>query len=62
MLTIDVHIEGVDGPAGALSRFDDGSTSFRYLRDDLPHPVSLSLPVREEPFGDTQVRGFFSNL
>ncbi|AZV80948.1 type II toxin-antitoxin system HipA family toxin (plasmid) [Parasedimentitalea marina] len=62
MLTVDVHIEGVEAPVGKLVRLDDGSTSFRYLRDDLPHPVSLSLPVQDQPFKDKETRGFFSNL
>lgn len=61
-LTLDVHLEGVDGPVGQLSRDADGASAFRYLRDDLPHPVSLSLPVRDAPFDDVATRGFFSNL
>lgn len=62
MTNLDVHLEGCEGPVGRLRRDDDGGTSFRYLRNDLPHPISISLPMREEPFGDTETRAFFSNL
>lgn len=36
--------------------------SFAYTVDTVPHPVSLSMPLREEPYGDVITRGFFSNL
>ena len=62
MRTLHVYLEGMDGPAGELSRDDSGTAAFRYLRDDLPHPLSISLPVREEPFDDAETRAFFSNL
>lgn len=62
MLTLDVHIESVASPVGKLTRQADGSSRFRYLQDGLPHPVSLGLPIREEPFGDAATRGFFANL
>lgn len=61
-LELDVFFEGMATPAGRLVRSDDGATSFRYLTDDLPHPLSLSLPVRVEPYSDSLTRGFFSNL
>jgi serine/threonine-protein kinase HipA len=61
-LELDVFFEGMATPAGRLVRSDDGATSFRYLTDDLPHPLSISLPVRAEPFSDSLTRGFFSNL
>lgn len=61
-LELDVFFEGMATPAGRLVRADDGATSFRYLTDDLPHPLSLSMPVRAEPFSDSLTRGFFSNL
>ncbi len=62
MLELDVFLEARPEPVGRLTRFDDGSTGFRYVADDLPHPLSLSLPMREEPFGDVATRGFFDNL
>lgn len=61
-LDLDVFLEALPEPIGRLTRFDDGSTSFRYLADRLPHPLSLSLPVREGPFGDAVTRAFFANL
>ena len=61
-LELDVFFEGMANPAGRLARADDGTTSFRYLTDDLAHPLSLSLPVREEPYADSLTRGYFSNL
>jgi serine/threonine-protein kinase HipA len=61
-LSLDVFLEARPEPIGRLTRLDNGSTSFRYLADQLPHPLSLSLPVREEPFGDAATRAFFANL
>ena len=62
MTVLDVYLETVTGPVGRLSSGPDGDISFVYLTDTLPHPVSMSLPVRAEPFGDVVTRGFFSNL
>lgn len=62
MTVLDVFLEGVDEPVGELSKQDSGSIQFQYVRDDLPHPVSLSMPVREEPYGDVAARAFFDNL
>ena len=61
-LELDVFLEGHDTPVGRLSRETDGRTTFVYLDDAAPHPISLSLPVREEPFDDAATRGFFENL
>ncbi|WP_166461939.1 HipA domain-containing protein [Paracoccus alkanivorans] len=62
VLELDVFLEALPDPVGRLTRQGDGSTSFRYLTDALPHPLSLSLPLQEEPFGDPVTRSFFSNL
>lgn len=62
MITLDVFLEGQAAPVGSLIKRDDGATEFRYLREDLPHPISLSMPIREEPFGDVATRAFFDNL
>lgn len=62
ILELDVFLEALPEPVGRLSRQDDGAISFRYLADALPHPLSLSLPLREEPFDDPVTRSFFSNL
>lgn len=56
------ELSASEAAVGLLHRDDDGGTLFRYLRDDLPHPISISLPVREAPFGDPETRAFFSNL
>lgn len=61
-LDLDVFLEGIQFPIGELSRHDDGICSFRYLTDAVPHPISLSLPIRDEPFADLPTRSFFSNL
>lgn len=62
VLELDVFVEAEGAPVGRLSRAGDGGISFRYLADALPHALSLSLPLREEPFGDAETRGFFGNL
>lgn len=62
MTALDVFLEGVNEPVGELSRLDTGSIQFRYVQEDIPYPISLSLPLREEPFGDVATRAFFDNL
>ena len=62
MTVLDVYLEAVERPIGRLSSGTDGEMSFAYVTDALPHPISASLPVREEPFDDVLTRGFFSNL
>lgn len=61
-LDLDVFLEAHPEPIGRLTRFDDGATGFRYLTDALAHPLSVSLPLREKPFSDSETRGFFANL
>ncbi len=62
---LDVRIEAVDIPLGALAR-KDGGCRFAYTPDYLARadamPISLSLPLREEPYGDVATRAFFDNL
>jgi serine/threonine-protein kinase HipA len=62
MTVLDVYLEAVKDPIGKLMSGPDGEMSFAYVTANLPHPVSTSLPVREDPFGDVVTRGFFSNL
>lgn len=62
MTRLDVYLEAVPEPIGQLSSEPDGDVSFRYVTDAIPHAISVSLPVRDEPFGDVAARGFFSNL
>lgn len=62
MTALDVYLEGAIKPIGKLKSEPNEEISFVYTTSDLPHPISVSLPVREEPFGDVATRGFFSNL
>lgn len=62
MTVLDVYLEALSDPVGKLSATSDGVMSFIYTTDSLPHPISASLPVQEEPYGDVAARGFFSNL
>ncbi|WP_031327818.1 HipA N-terminal domain-containing protein [Rhodobacter capsulatus] len=55
-LDLDVFLEACTQPIGRLTRFDDGALGFAYLTDALPHPLSLSLPLRKEPFGERSQR------
>jgi len=65
-LDLDVRIDGFAAPAGTLTRNEAGGVSFQYskfhLLDDNAPPLSLSLPLRDEPFGDPVSRAFFDNL
>jgi serine/threonine-protein kinase HipA len=61
-LDLDVFLEASSAPIGRLTRLEDGTASFRYLTDALAHPLSVSLPLQEEPFSDIATRGFFGNL
>ena len=62
MTTLDVYLEAVTDPIGKLTSDDNGSIRFRYTTLDVPHPISLSLPLQDAPFGDVVARGFFANL
>ena len=49
-----------DERAGHL---DNDQNSFRFQYDlGARTPVSVRLPIREEPYGDSQCRPFFTNL
>lgn len=62
---LDVRIEAVDIPIGHLAQKDSGCR-FTYAPDYLAladaMPISLSLPLREETYGDVEARAFFDNL
>ncbi|MEI9928537.1 MAG: HipA N-terminal domain-containing protein [Sphingomonas sp.] len=51
---------------GYLSTDDDGAMRFgyspEYFDNPAAHPISLSLPLEESPFGDVIARPFFQNL
>jgi serine/threonine-protein kinase HipA len=63
---LNVWLEAWDEPIGHLVKGDDSSLAFAYAPEWLGnvgrHALSLSLPLREEPFGDAPVRAFFDNL
>lgn len=61
-MLLDVHLEGIAAPVGRLARGVDDAVQFHYLTEALPHPLPLSLSLREQPWGDAQARGFFANL
>lgn len=62
---LDVRLEGFDTPIGNLLR-KDGGCCFVYdgsyvARTDAK-PISLSLPLTDNAFGDQPTRSFFDNL
>jgi serine/threonine-protein kinase HipA len=66
MLQLDVHIEGLEAPAGQLVRDEAGTIAFAYTDAYLDNgsaiPLSLSLPLGDAIFGDARSRAFFQNL
>ncbi len=62
MTTLDIYLEAVRDPVGKLTSAPDGNISFQYTVKALPHPISVSLPLQEQPYGDVESRGYFSNL
>lgn len=62
-MKMDVWIEGFDRPVGHLTRNDDKTLSFVYApQAGHAQRLSLSLPIRAEPFTDADCRGYFANL
>lgn len=65
-LTLDVRLDGFDDPAGELIRNEKGALSFTYTKHHLSaanaFPLSLSLPLTNEPYRDFAARAFFDNL
>lgn len=60
-----VWMDGYAYPAGLLAKADDGATSFVYAEEYIEAgglPLSLSLPVRVDPYGDVATRAYFANL
>lgn len=66
MLVLETYLEAWASPIGHLVKGDDGGLAFTYAADWLAstnnHALSLSLPLREEPFDDVPVRAWFDNL
>ncbi len=65
-LSLDVRLDGYGDPIGTLSRNNDGGLKFQYQAHysklDTALPLSLSLPLTDEPYGDVLTRAFFDNL
>jgi len=65
-MILDVRLEGFDEPVGHLTRSDDGGTEFlyspRYVARDDAVPLSLSLPLKGDPYPDFAARPYFQNL
>jgi serine/threonine-protein kinase HipA len=65
-LRLDVRLDGHDAPAGVLVRDANGALAFAYTPSHLAAadtlPLSLSLPLTDEPFADPVTRAFFDNL
>ena len=60
-------IVSLDGlRVGVIEEHADGATSFRYDTEWIAHagaqPVSLTLPLRPEPYEDRRLLPFFENL
>jgi serine/threonine-protein kinase HipA len=66
MQTLNVWVEASPDPVGRLTADDNGAVQFAYapawIEAVANFPLSLSLPLRAEPFGDAISRAFFSNL
>ena len=63
MTALDVYLH--DGRAGVLERLDGARLQFAYDPDWLSAaeaPLSLNLPLREEPYADAECRPFFAGL
>ncbi len=63
MSSLDVYLH--DDRAGTLERLDGARLRFTYDPEWLSAagmPISLSLPLREEPYADAECRPFFAGL
>ena len=65
-LALDVRLDGFPEPIGSLVRTDRESLAFtykpNYLSSQDPVPLSISMPLTDEPFDDVPTRAFFDNL
>ncbi|HWN72985.1 MAG TPA: type II toxin-antitoxin system HipA family toxin [Solirubrobacterales bacterium] len=63
MISLDVYLQ--EDLVGALERHEQAQLSFRYRSEWVEEGggfLSLSLPLREEPFDDEECRPFFAGL
>lgn len=65
-IDLDVRLDGFPDPIGNLSKDENGALAFAYapmyLENASAYPLSLSLPLTDAPYQDTQSRPFFDNL
>jgi serine/threonine-protein kinase HipA len=65
-LTLDVWLDGFSAPVASLSKGERGNISFiykpEYVEAQNALPISMSLPVRKEAYGEPIARPFFDNL
>jgi serine/threonine-protein kinase HipA len=62
-MRLEVWMEADPEPVGVLERRDDKSLTFTYAAGSPPERrISMSLPVRAEPYGDAACVAFFGNL
>jgi serine/threonine-protein kinase HipA len=65
-LFLDVRLDGFGEPIGKLVRGEEGEMAFVYTHAHLNAPsacpLSLSLPLTDEPYSDRHARPFFENL
>ena len=65
-ISLDVRLDGFSEAIGELSRNQNGALNFRYKKIYANQanalPLSLSIPVTDEPYDDILTRAFFDNL
>lgn len=65
-LLLDVRLDGFPDPLGILARDENGGVAFAYRADYLTNPaalpLSMSLPLTDEPYAELVTRPFFDNL
>ena len=65
-LSLDVRLDGFDAPAGQLHRDDRAALTFTYTAEHVAkanaYPISMALPLTDEPYRDQAARAFFDNL
>ena len=63
---LEVRLESFEDAIGHLQSTHNGDATFSYSEQYLNRadrvPVSMALPLRQEPFDDQQSRAFFDNL
>ena len=65
-LIVSIEKEGIQVPVGRISGQEAADARFRYdpeyLKDKAGRPISLSLPLQDEPFASDVTRNYFEGL